>query len=256
MELVKREVGNDTQRWFISPVKPPLADLQLFCLPYAGKGGAMFVPWLRALRHRVEVIPIQLAGRDSRKHERPAEAFAPLIGELAGALWPRLHRPYALFGHSMGSLLAFELCRELRRLGAPAPVYLFVSGRMAPQESVEPVAAGLDDDAFVETIQRRFGGIPDSLLRDAELLRFFLPVLRADFRLLGDYRFEDQPPLDCRIAAFGGRSDPCVSPVGLEAWARHTRAAFEVQTFEGGHFYLHDQQPHLLRAISNRLAGW
>ncbi|NVB40705.1 thioesterase [Pseudenhygromyxa sp. WMMC2535] len=213
----------------------------------------MFVSWVRELRHHLDVVPIQLPGRDGRKHEALTQNLDELVDEIARAMQPRLARPYAVFGHSMGSLLAFEVCRRLQELGAPPPVQLFVSGRRAPQAVVNPVTEGLDDASFVHMIQSRFGGIPDQLMRDEELLKFFVPTLRADFQLLNAYSYRPGPRLSCPVHAFGGREDRCVTPEELRAWGEQTRGEFSVQSFPGGHFYLHDEQPALLRTIVRRI---
>jgi surfactin synthase thioesterase subunit len=216
----------------------------------------MYAAWGRDLRPQIEVVPVQLPGREGRKQAPLASRFELLVGEIADAMVGRLERPYALFGHSMGSLLAFELCRGIRARGGPAPVHLFVSGRRAPHHPTDPIPLDGDDTEFVRLVQSRFGGIPDRIVHDDDLLRFFLPTLRADLRLLETYRFVHERALACPITAFGGRADPCVSPDELLSWGEHTTASFDSQTFDGGHFYLHDAAVRLQRAIMGRLVGW
>src|SRR5262245_28061439 len=118
--------------WLLCPNKNPQARLQLFCFPYAGGGAAAFFPWGKQLPAEIELYAIRLPGRESRLREAPYLQLSPLIEDLAEVLLPYLREPFAFFGHSMGSLIAFEMARYLRRQHAPFPCYLFASGYRAP----------------------------------------------------------------------------------------------------------------------------
>lgn len=225
------------------------ADLRLYCFPYAGGSAASFGDWLDRLPIDVEVRPVQLPGRWSRLSEPPAtrldqvvDAVGPLIASLAD-------RPYAMFGHSMGALMAFETARFMRRCGAPPPLGLYVSGRRAPHLPVDGLPPDdLSDAEFLDTI-RRFNGTPDEVLANKELMALFLPTLRADLATCRNYRHRLEPPLAVPIFVFGGTEDEESAPGHLEAWQQHTTAGCRVMRFPGGHFFLHTHCAALVHAI-------
>lgn len=155
----------------------------------------------------------------------------------------------------MGALLAFELARALRADGAPLPARLVASALRAPHlPPLGPPIHDLPDAEFVERL-RVLDGTPAEVLDNERLLRLFLRAVRADLRACELWTYHDAPPLAVPITAFGGRSDPQVDEAGLRAWERHTSAAFDVERFDGGHFFLHSRRDEVLSALRARLAG-
>jgi surfactin synthase thioesterase subunit len=230
------------------------AELRLFCLPHAGGGGAFFHPWRAALAPGIEVRPVVLPGRESRIRELPYVTMEQAIGPLAELIGPQLDRPYALFGHSLGAAVCYELARRFAALGLPAPVRLFVSARRAPHLPARRASyARLDDAAFLAEVAR-LNGTPSDVLQQPELVRLFLPTLRADFELNDTYTPLPAPRLDCPISAFVGRDDPEADTDELAAWAQVTSGAFRFREFDGDHFYLKDQAAGLLDEIRADLA--
>jgi surfactin synthase thioesterase subunit len=230
--------------------------IRLFCLPHAGGGGAFFHPWRAALApDGIEVRPVVLPGRESRIRELPYVTMEQAIAPLAELLAPQIDRPYALFGHSMGAAVSYELARRLLMLGLPAPVRLFVSGRRAPHLPARRGSyARLDDAAFLAEVTR-LNGTPSEVLQQPELVRLFLPTLRADFELNDTYVPLPAPRLDCPISAFVGWDDPEADPAELAAWAEVTGGAFRLRHFGGDHFYLKDQAAEVLDEIRADLSA-
>ncbi len=229
--------------------------MRLFCFPYAGAGSLVFRTWPQALPPQVEVISLLYPGRESRLRVPPLTSLPALVSAIATEMQPWLDRPFALFGHSLGGLIAFELARELRRRQAPLPLHLFVSGRRAAHvpEALPPIAP-LPDPAFIAAIQQRYNGIPKVILEDAELMELFLPVLRADFTLLETYAYQPEPAFHFPISAFVGAQDPLTRPAEAAAWQAHTHQPVALHTFPGDHFYIQPQRLPLLQSISQALA--
>ncbi|MFF0692722.1 thioesterase II family protein [Streptomyces tendae] len=225
------------------------AEIRLFCLPHAGGGGAFFHPWRAALAPGIEVRPVVLPGRESRIRELPYVTMEQAIGPLAELIAPQIDRSYALFGHSMGAAVCYELARRFVALGLPAPVRLFVSARRAPHlPSRRASYARLDDADFLAEVAR-LNGTPSDVLQQPDLVRLFLPTLRADFELNDTYTPLPAPRLECPVSAFVGRDDPEADPAELAAWAQVTSGAFRIREFDGDHFYLKDHAAGLLDEI-------
>lgn len=242
-----------TDRWIQRPRPRPGARLRLFCLAHAGGGASTFRGWADALPASVEVCPVQLPGREDRVAERPFERIDPLVEALAGAVLRRDDLPFAVFGHSNGALIGFELARRLRRAGEPQPVHLFASGRRAPDvPSRTRPTHQLPDDEFLAEL-RALGGIPEQVLAHPELLALVLPLLRADVTLTETYEFREEPPLELPITAYTGLDDPRAAREEVEAWSRHTARAFAVRTFPGGHFFIFSERARVLETLARDL---
>ncbi len=235
------------------PVADPVA--RLFCFPYAGAGASVYRLWAGGVPRHHEVCAVQLPGREARLREPPLGSVEEMVQEAVAALRPLTDRPYALFGHSMGAVLAYETARALCASSGRAPDYLMVSGRWAPGCSPPalPPIDQLDDRAFADEINRRYGGIPAEIVSDAEVLALLLPALRSDMRALDRYRPAPLAPLSMPLAAFGGNDDPRVSRVQLEAWRAQTTGPFRVRTFPGDHFYLGPRRGELLAEVATAL---
>jgi medium-chain acyl-[acyl-carrier-protein] hydrolase len=185
--------------------------------------------------------------------EPPFSQLSLLVEALAEALLPLLDRPFALFGHSLGSLVSFELARQLRANHQARPVRLFVSAGPAPQipHRGMPIHS-LPEGEFAAELHR-LDGTPEGLLNHKELMDIVLPSLRADFALYESYKYSWGPPLNCPISTFGGLTDKRVNHDDLEAWRDQTTASFSIRMFPGDHFFLKTNQPLLLRTLSHEL---
>jgi medium-chain acyl-[acyl-carrier-protein] hydrolase len=240
--------------WIVQPQPRPRAAMRLFCLPYAGGGAALFAPWAGALPETIELVAVQPPGRAERMLDPPHAAMASLIEALLAALAPLLDRPFALFGHSMGALVSFELARALRRAGGPAPARLIVSGHRAPQlPCARPPTHRLPEHEFLAEL-RRLNGTPPEVLAHHELMQLLIPLLRADFAVCETYTYAEAPPLDCPILTLGGLADAHVARADLEAWRPQTRAGFALRMLPGDHFFLNAERHLLLRLLAQELA--
>jgi len=241
--------------WFLRLRRSTSPRLRLFCLPYAGGGSAIFRAWPEHLPAEIEVCPVRLPGREARLAESPFTGGPDLARALARALEPLLDVPFAVFGHSMGALAAFELVRELRRHAGALPVRLLVSGARAPHRpNPDPALHHLPDAEFLTEVRRRYDGIPGAVLENPELVQLLLPALRADFTLFETYVYAEEPPLACPVSCFGGLDDGRVSREDLEAWRRQTAGSFTLRMFPGDHFFLQTEEDSVRRAVSQELA--
>ncbi|MEO1103253.1 MAG: alpha/beta fold hydrolase [Pseudomonadota bacterium] len=243
----------DNQKWFLTGEREERPK-RLFCLPYAGGSAAAYARWRNTVDPRIDLVPVQLPGRGARIREKPIDRIDTLARQLADAMTSRLDRPFALFGHSMGSVLAFETARALRHAGAPMPSALFVSARRGPQTiSNRPPLHSLPDTELVARLHA-LGGTPAAVLEDEEMLRLMLPVVRADLKAAETYEPSPEPPLGCPIHAFGGRQDQ-ISEDALSAWSAVTTRGFALTMFDGGHFFLSEHSGAMLAIMADALIG-
>lgn len=246
-------MADESSLWVVRQRPAPQAALRLFCLPYAGGGALIYRDWAEHLPAKVEVCPIQLPGRGNRLRETPLTRMTPLVEAIAEAITPLLDKPFAIFGHSMGALIGFELARFLGREYAKVPLHLFVSGRSAPQiRDAAKRTYDLPEPEFIEEL-RRLNGTPRDVLEHPELMQMMIPILRADFETIQTYEYQAGQPLDCPISAMGGIQDPDVSRQDLEAWREQTKGPFTLRMFPGGHFLINTARPMLLQAITKEL---
>ena len=223
------------------------AERRLFFFPHAGGAPSGFRAWAEALAPQVQVFIVALPGREGRFHETPLTRFEEIVVPVATAVASLDARPFALFGHSMGSMLAFEVARQLRRSARRLPAALIVSGRCAPQlKSRVPILHDLPDSELVRQVARLFGVVPVEVFCQPELIDLMARVLRADLSVIEKYRYIAEAPLDCPILALCGGDDPWVTDDELQAWGQHTSARFESARFEGDHFYFKSAAQELL----------
>lgn len=241
-------------KWIVRTRSSREPRVRLFCLPHAGGAANVYRRWHSHFPAEIQVCAIELPGRATRWSEPAIDHAHELAETTAEALMPHLDRPYAIFGHSMGALLAFEVARALRRKAQREPFLLIASGRGAPQcDPSEPRIAHLPEREFIERLQARYQAIPREVLAEPELLRFVVPLLRADLTLIETYAWTADTPLTCRIAAFGGTFDALVPQASLSAWREQTQGSFGVRMFPTGHFFNGAAEDLVMRAVEEEI---
>lgn len=229
-------------KWLPFKAQAGLGGVPLFCLPHAGGGASAFRTWLGQVPG-VGVLPVQPPGREARFREPPHQHMEPLVADLASLVLDEAgENPFAIYGHSLGALVAFELVREIRRRGAPAPVRLIVSGCVAPGHPFDdgPPVRDMSRPELLRML-RDLGGTPEWLLADTSFVDMILPAVRADFSVKETYEYRAEPPLDIPLTVLASTDDPRASHDAQSRWRQQTSADFELHTFVGGHFEVFDQ---------------
>lgn len=217
------------------------AAVRILCFPYAGGSAAFVRGWSEHLPEHVELLSVQYPGRDSRFGEPLLRTPQAIVNDLFEDVVRYTDLPLIFFGYSLGAPIAYETCIKLLQHGLRPPAELVVAAARAPHLSrkLSPTS-DLPDTEFVAKL-RKFGGTPESVLQDEDVMGHFLPILRADFACAENYSPTQFPPLPCPITALVGSLDTTVDESAIAAWKLHTSRAFAIQTLEGGHFFLHEQ---------------
>lgn len=233
-----------------------MSNIKLFCFPFAGGAAASYNPWKPLLDKSIEMRAIELAARGRRMREANYDSIDDAAVDVFSIIKDELTEgPYALYGHSMGSMIAFELTYKIIRSGLPAPMHLILSGRAAPQVSRENKRClhHLSDEDFKKQLLE-MGGTPREFFEHPELLELFLPILKSDFRLTETYVHpEKDAPLDIDITVLSGNSDED-SLEEVEAWRVHTTGKCDIHHFKGDHFFIFEHDKEVTGVINNALS--
>ncbi|MFE0805664.1 thioesterase II family protein [Streptomyces sp. NPDC058812] len=245
--------ARNTEAWIRRFHEGPDDGPRLICLPHAGGSASFYHPLSAAVTPHVSAYAVQYPGRQDRRHEPCIDSIPELADALFEVLEPWADRPPALFGHSMGATLAFEVAvRMEERLGTP-PAALFLSGRRAPSRFRPERVHTLDDAGIIDELATLSGTDP-RVLREPEILDMVLPMLRSDYRAIETHRGRPGDTVSCPMTVLTGDSDERVSAEEAAAWADHARGGFRLRTFRGGHFYLNDHLREVAATVTDSLA--
>lgn len=224
----------------------------LFGVPFAGgSAAAIYGKWIKHLGDNFQLVPLELAGHGRRTsepfHDNIADAVADMlksITEIARS------NTYAFYGHSMGCVLVYELLKAIARAGLPEPQTVFLSGRNPPDHIyAKKDIHYLSDEAFLAEI-KKVGGTPREFFELPSLVQMFLPVLRADYRLIERYRYTDPRHItSANLIFFGSDMDPLVTQPHAGEWCKYTNSHFELHHFSGGHFFINQAYPEICKLI-------
>ncbi|MBH5336984.1 thioesterase [Streptomyces pactum] len=244
-----------TSDWLRQFRPAPDSEIRLVCFPYAGGAASYYFPLAKALAPGIDVHAVQYPGRQDRYREpviddihRLADAVLPVVAELTD-------RPLALFGHSMGAVLAYEVALRLEERHGVKPLVLFASGRRAPSRYRDEDDVHLRDDTALLAEIRSLEGTSNAVLQDPELLEMVLPALRGDYRAIGTYRSVPGASVSCPVVGLIGVDDPKVSAEEARDWERHTRGGLDLLSYPGGHFFLTDRMTEVAEVIKDRLGA-
>ncbi|KAA8996663.1 thioesterase [Affinibrenneria salicis] len=239
-----------TSPWLRRYQSRPIAAVRLICLPHAGGAASFFRDWGEALPDDIDVISVQYPGREERIDEPLVGCMSELIYALTQEIRGLLDRPYVLLGHSMGGIVAYELCQAMSRIGLRLPEHLIVSACEAPVHHQGGSLHIADDPTLCETLSR-LGGTSSALFSSPELRALLLPVIRNDYCLIEQYRPAPViSPLPVPVSAFIGREDHELTREQACDWRMYGASGFDLKIFSGGHFYLRQQMSSVISVLT------
>jgi len=227
-------------RWFQPATVRSEATARLFLFPYAGGNAAMYREWLPLFPADIAVQGIQPPGRLDRRAEPLFTEVEPIVEAAAEAIANELDgRPYALFGHSLGALMAYRVAVALADDYGDPPILVAAAGwtpegfNMPTEEQVN-----LPQDELVSWIVS-LGSLPPVIYEDPDMLAVTIPPTRADLTACARYT-DDGARLPCPVVTYTGRDDPLVAPDAVESWARRAPEFLGNSSYPGGHFFIYD----------------
>jgi pyochelin biosynthetic protein PchC len=241
--------GRPTAAQWLRAYRPrPGAALKLFCFPHASGNATFYRDWAVRLPPSIEVNAVQYPGRLDRIAEPCLTSMEGLVSEIAAVVAATSGGPFALFGHSMGASVAYEVAHRLEFRYGLLALRLMVSGRPAPKHQ-RPGSKHLGTDDLLWEELRRLGGTGQAALDHPELRAALMPALRADYRLIETYQPTLAPPISVPVKAFSGDSDPEAPVAEVADWEHATSGEFEFAVFAGGHFYLVPEKEAVLAGV-------
>ncbi|MGK3205784.1 thioesterase II family protein [Amycolatopsis sp. MEPSY49] len=250
-------VNERTSRWIRRFHAADAAAVRLVCLPHAGGSATAYFAFSRAAAAAAldaDVVAVQYPGRQDRLGERCFDDVGAMADAIADDLGPWFDRPVALFGHSMGATLGYEVARRLEARGAEL-LGLFASACRAPSQQRIEYVHQRDDDGLIAAL-KELSGTDSAVLGDDELLRMVLPAVRGDYTAVETYRHRPGTELACPIQVLVGDDDPVTELAEADAWRAHTTGGCGVEVYPGGHFYLNAQLDGVLAVVAARLRDW
>ncbi|HTV32079.1 MAG TPA: alpha/beta fold hydrolase [Methylocella sp.] len=226
--------------------------LTLYCFPCAGASASTYFRWRKNLPKWLEVQPVELPGRGTRIGDNLLRDFDSLVQQLSTELIPTLPTTYALFGHSLGALLAYGCAHNLRERRAHSPLALVAACCAAPSRRDDEHYTRLNSDEELIQELRNLSGTPATVFEHPDLLRMTIDVFRADIKVCASFRYETRDPLPTNIFVFGGRDDD-IGERALEAWNVETSAHMKLEMFAGGHFFIREEEGRFLHYLLNDL---
>lgn len=229
--------------------------IRLFCLPYAGASETVFYEWKNYIHPMIKLCPIELKGRGRRIREPLYNKIDEAVEDILFNIKEEIENyDYAIYGHSMGSLLAYELYYKIVDMELRKPNHIFFSGYGAPNTKQDKLNkfSTLSDWEFISKISE-YGGMSKKVLENKELIKLILPILRGDCKIIEQYKYrEREEKINCNITIFNGKEDT-IDMDDLLAWNQHTSKGFKILNFKGNHFFINNKVKEIVDIIYNEL---
>jgi surfactin synthase thioesterase subunit len=229
--------------------------IQLICLPFAGGSSYSYKVFESLLSKEVRMVPVEIPGRGRRITESLYTGTDSIVEDIFHQISGSLHLPYAIYGHSMGTLLGYLLTKRILEAGLPAPMHLFFSGRGGPSSKPDKeIRYNLPQEAFFDKL-RELGGCPDEVLDDPMMMELFEPILRADFEVVETYLYEPTTPFDIPIDVMYADGED-LTEEDVMAWADETTAGITITKFTGHHFFIFSHTPQITTIFNKTLTKY
>lgn len=224
--------------------------VKLFCFPYAGGTAGVYSKWKNYGNNNVEIIPVELAGHGKKICKPLNNTIEDEVNQIFNEVVNQIKNcPYALFGHSMGTLIIYELVNKIDSYNLPPPIHSFMSGKLPPHITAKEVYYTLPDNEFKKKIIN-LGGTPKIVAENEELFDIYLPILKSDYKMVEQYKYKPNPgkwPFD--ISVFFGSNDNLTDYGNIREWSLYTEKVCNYYEFDGNHFFIHEHEEEIVNMI-------
>lgn len=234
----------------VEKIAPKIAPkIPIVCFPHAGAGKLYYSKWRFAFKDGIDLRIVQYPLREQRMSTPMPASLLTLAEDIVTEFADSFRGLYAIWGHSMGSVVGYEVAKLCQQRWGNPPMVFFSSGSSAPCDSRFTSVADLDTTEGFNNVLRRYGGVREENLHDADFMKYFAPIIGADLRLLGSYEETTFEQLRCPLVLMEGRDDA----VTIDAWARYTEHPLEITEFDGGHFFLDEHRTTMASLMESRI---
>lgn len=239
-----------SSNWYVEFKKNPDAFIRLFCFHHSGGGASAYYPWREQLSPDIELVAIQLPGRENRFNEPLTNNLDDIMTNLTRGFHPYVSKPFFVFGHSLGALLGFEFIKAIHHHYSLYPKHLIVSATKAPHLPFRKKGISQLNDAALKEELKTYNGLDERIINNEEILDLLLPIIRNDFKIYESHYYSDSKPLPCDILALSGIHDQTVTKEEIFAWTSYTAGKFKHLSFSGRHFFIKNYQKDILEIIN------
>jgi len=227
--------------------------IKIFCVPHAGGSASAFNRWKGLFNDTIELVPLELAGRGGRYGETLSDSIHGIASDLFDRIRIDLNQePYAFWGHSFGTVIIYELMRMIKDNKLNMPVHIFMTGRFPPHRKEQNEIRHLPEDDFIKEIIS-LGGVESQIAENKEILKFYYPILKADYSAIETYMFTAAEAWSCNLTIMSGDDDKEVEEASLIEWQRYTNNQCDIKIFAGGHFFIYDYVDEITQIINGKL---
>jgi medium-chain acyl-[acyl-carrier-protein] hydrolase len=245
LKVLHKKKGADYIPIFVNP----LSTMVLVCFHFAGGSAQSFFTWRDADKNGFDLFAAELPGRGRRTREAFVDSIPELAMNLADSMSTLPNKPYVFFGHSLGALIAYETARVLIARGHHGLTKLIISARQSPDCISVSEGLPLLDEGSLTSYLRNLAGTPEVVLKNEDLMRMVIPILRADLELIYNHKHVPSKAMDIPIITIGAINDDYVTFESLLGWGNMTTAAFQLHMIKGGHFAIMDNPEKIFDLI-------
>ncbi len=215
---------------------------KLFLLPYAGSSVMTYLPWKKYMSENIEPVFLEMQGRGIKSEQKMAADFETVVNRLYQEMTSEItDENYVIFGHSMGSLLAYELYYKIVSEGFRLPEEIILSGRLAPELCIHMKKVSEYPEADFLKEVAVYGGLPEEIKKNKELRDYFVPIMRSDFKLIENYVYTNRHEMiHCNLTVLYGSKDYSTPSDEIVEWRKKAGKKFSCIEFPGGHFFCMD----------------
>lgn len=224
------------------------AEVRLFAFHHAGGSHALYQGWRNRLPASWDFQPLDAPGHGKLFGQPQIDDLDRIVDHFLERIGPDPTEPYALFGHSMGGLIASAVTRRLVTEGGTRPVWLGLSATRVPGSLAAMQRHTFSDEQLRDYV-REMGGTPAMVLEDPYMWQVFGSIIRNDLKLVDSPHPAYDRPLPVPLSVYGGRTDTSLPPEQLAGWSDLAEKCLGVRIFDGGHFYFSSDPGPLLEQV-------